>query len=163
MIRRYLAVAVLAGAVALAPMTAFAASYPAPGSALTCSQTTVTESTVFTCTIQGPTGDNATLTATTSGANASIAGAVSLTKIIGVSNSAVFSVTAPASALTIGFTGTVGAAATNPAAVIVTARSGSLASTGAANMDIAIGAAALLILGGAALVIGARRRNKANA
>jgi LPXTG-motif cell wall-anchored protein len=162
MIRRYLAVAVIGGALALAPVAAFAA-YPAPSAALNCLSTTVTVNTVFTCTIGGPNGANAVLTATTSGANPSIAGVVSLTKVIGAPEVATFTVTAPASALTIAFTGTVGGVPTNGASVVVTTGSGTLASTGAANINVAIGAGALLVLGGAALILGTHRKKKADA
>ena len=171
MIRRSLAVAVLAGATVLAPMTAVAAPYPAPESALTCSETTVTTGTVFTCSIQGPAGESATLTATTTGTNASIAGVVSTTKTIPDTNSAVFSITAPDSAATISFAGTVGAAPTNSATVIVAPQAAGPGTTGTANTDvvsgganmyIAFGAAALLAMGGVALAIGARRRKRAS-
>lgn len=160
MIRRSLAVALLSAAVALTPTAAFGATYPAPESALTCNKTSVVVNSTFTCTIQGPEGENATLTATTPGANPSVAGTVSLTKVIPATNAAVFTVTAPASATTIAFAGSVATAPTNGASVAVT--SVTLGATGA-NMDVALGAAALLVLGGGALAFGARRRKRASA
>jgi hypothetical protein len=160
MIRRLLAVVALAAAVALTPMAAFGATYPAPESALTCNKTAVVVNSTFTCTIQGPAGESATLTATTAGANPSIAGTVSLTKVIPGTNAAVFTVTAPASATTIAFAGSVATAPTNGASVAVT--SVTLGATGA-NIGVALGAGSLLVLGGAALIIGSRRRSKTTA
>lgn len=159
--RRFVAAAVMAGALALTPMVAFAA-YPAPSAALTCSQSTVPVSTVLTCTIAGPSGATATLTTSTTGENATIAGVASATKTIGISEIASFTVTAPSTALTIVITGFVGGVPTNGAIVGVTSGSGSLAGTGT-NLDIAIGAGALLVLGGTALILGTRRWKKTSA
>ena len=98
MIVKTIASAALAGALVLVPAAGAFAAYPAPGDSLNCSASAVTSGSAFSCTIGGDNGLPATLTVTTSGDNATIAGAVSLTKTI-ASNVASFSVTAPMAAI----------------------------------------------------------------
>lgn len=153
----------LAGAITL--MTAGAgfavAAYPAPDAALACSATTVAVNTTYTCTVGGPNGATAVLTATTTGADAAIAGAVSATKTIGASNVATFTVTAPAAAGTVTMSATVDRVATNTVPVAVTAASG-LALTGSDDTGLAIAAGGLLFVGAGAVVFAAARRRRSS-
>ena len=137
-----------------------------------CSVATVPTGTVFTCTVGGANDAVAELCATTSGDNVAIAGTVCSTKPI-VSNVAAFTVTAPSTAGTIGFSATVDDVATNTTTVAVTAAAGGLATTGADNSGLAttgadntglaLGAGALLVAGAGAVVVAARRRSSLNA
>ncbi len=169
MIKKTITAVALAGAMTMAAAgAASAASYPAPDSALSCSAATVPTGTVFTCTVGGPDDAAAELCATTSGANAAIAGTVCFTKTV-VSNVAAFTVTAPSTAGTVGFSATVTPVEsvsydTNTTSVAVTAAAtGGLASTGADNTGLALGAGALLVAGAGAVVVAARRRASVNA
>ncbi len=163
MLRKTIASVALAGAITMAVAgAASAATYPAPDAALSCSVATVPTGTVFTCTVGGPNDAVAELCATTSGDNVAIAGTVCSTKPI-VSNVAAFTVTAPSTAGTIGFSATVDDVATNTTTVAVTAAAGALATTGADNTGLALGAGALLVAGAGIVVVAARRRSSLNA
>lgn len=148
-------------------------SYPAPGDSLTCSKSTVPTSTIFSCTIGGADGADATLTVTSSGANAFLAGAVSSTKTI-ASNVATFSVTAPTDAGTLAISSAINGVAADTTTVLVTAggtiiafsgpgNGRGLALTGTESTGLALGAAGLLVVGAGVVVFAARRRTKHNA
>lgn len=174
MLRKTIASAALVGALVLAPAAgAFAAtspSYPAPGDSLTCSESTVPTSTNFTCTIGGEDGADATLTVTSSGANATIAGAVSSTKTI-AANVATYTVTAPTDAGTLAISSAINGVAADSTTVLVTASGtstgtaagGALGATGVENMGLAVGAGGLLVVGAGLVLFAARRRSVHNA
>jgi hypothetical protein len=160
MIRRTLAIGALAAVAVAAPTAAVATTYPAPEDALTCSATQVQPGGSFTCEIGGPDGASAQLQATTSGANASIAGTVTSEAKTISGGSASFTVTVPGEEGTVGLTALIDGEAVDTSSVVVAEE---LSSTGFENMGLAIGAGALLVAGAGAVVIGARRRASADA
>ncbi len=164
MLKKTITAVALAGAltVVAAGAAGAAPAYPAPDAALSCSVATTPVDSTYTCTVGGPDGATAVLSATTSGDNAAIAGTVSSTKTI-ASNVATYTVTAPSAAGQVGMSATVGGVPTNTTNVAVTAAAGALATTGADNAGLALGAGALLVAGAGAVVVAARRRSSVNA
>ena len=169
MIARTLAATALAGAAVLVPTAAFAETYPAPADSLTCSAAQVAPGSTFSCVFGGPNGAEAQLQATTSGDNATIAGTVTSEVKTIADNTASFTVTAPATAGTIGVTAIIDGAAADTAAVAVVSGTGTasgsdeeLSSTGFENAGLAAGAGALLVAGAATVYVAARRRSAQN-
>ncbi|MFW2512338.1 LPXTG cell wall anchor domain-containing protein [Demequina sp. SO4-13] len=172
-VRALLAGAATAAVLALGTATGANATYPAPEDSLQLETSVVEAGASFNVTISGPNGSDATLSITTDGADASIAGTVSLTKLI-ENNAANFTVTLPE-----GVSGEVTITAALDGEVVdsstvtitdgdsavgggTTADGDSLAATGADNMGLAVAAGGLLVAGAAALAIGARRKAGSN-
>lgn len=159
MVRRLVAAIAVASVVLLAPTAAYAA-YPAPGDALNCSATTVQTGATFTCTIGGPVGAIAVLQVTTSGADATIAGTTSSTKLIDATNVASYSITAPGTAGIIGVSALIDGTSVDTAVIQVVARGASLAATGSPIGTLAVTAALLLVGGAGFFAAGAARRRR---
>ncbi|WP_156165413.1 hypothetical protein [Demequina rhizosphaerae] len=164
MLARTFAAAALAGAVVLAPTAAFAEDYPAADAALTCEATQVPVTTQFDCVGTGPDGASAVLQATTSGDNATfIAGTVSSEAKTVVDGEVTWTVEAPSTAGTIGFTLIVDGEAVDTATVdVVAGTTDELSGTGFENVGLAAGAGVLLVAGAATVFVAARRRASQN-
>jgi hypothetical protein len=186
MIRRSVVAVAAAGVLVLATGLPGAATvaYPAPEDSLTCAAAQVPAGEVLECTIGGPDGASAQLQTTFAGEDAAIAGTVTSAAKTIAGNIASFTVTAPSTEGIIGVTGIIDGQAVDTASVevVVTADivegagplpgdggtstdggvetgDGVLSGTGFENSGLAIGAGALLVAGGVAVFVGARRRN----
>ena len=147
MMGKTLASAALACALIVAPAAgAFAgATYPAPENSLACSTATVINGGTFTCTVGGK-----------EGSDAAIRGTVSLTKTIGATNVATFTVTAPSVAGTIAIAAALDGVAVDSTTVVASASG--LATTGADNSGLGIAAGGLVLMGAGTIMIVRRRR-----
>ena len=131
-------------------------AYPAPENSLACSTATVVNGGTFTCTVGGEEGAEATLSVTTSGADAAIRGTVALTKTIGATNVATFTVTAPPTAGAIAIAAALDGVAVDSTTVVASASG--LASTGADSSGLGIAAGGLVLMGAGTIMIVRRRR-----
>lgn len=158
MLGKTLASAALACALIVAPAAgAFAGpAYPAPENSLVCSVATVVIGGTFTCTVGGKEGSDATLGVTTSGPDAAIRGTVSLTKTIGATNAATFTVTAPSTAGTIAIAAALNGVAVDSTTVVASASG--LATTGTDSSGLGIAAGGLVLMGAGTIMIVRRRR-----
>lgn len=157
MLKRSLAVAVIAAATFAAPVAAFADDpYPAPDPGLTCSKGQVQLNESFTCTVTGEEGADATLQATFTGGDVTIAGTTTSAPKTITGGEANFTLTAPGVTGPIQIVATVdGTQVTAQAQVEVVDE---LSSTGFDGMPLAIAAGALLVGGAAVIFVGAARR-----
>ncbi|QCB94545.1 LPXTG cell wall anchor domain-containing protein [Cellulomonas shaoxiangyii] len=178
-IRRTVATAVTAAALALAPTAAFAygaADYTNRGTA---SDTTPALGESFTITVEGPGNTPVNLTVTSNPASIpdsaiSIAGTRTATKTTAANGVATFSVTLSqagtyTAVVTDGVSGevlstqTFAVAAGSGAGGTASAGAGQLSATGSNAMPIALGAGALMLAGAGAIVVANKRRQGASA
>ena len=175
-IRRTVATAVTAAAIALAPTAAFAYGAEDYTNTGTVSDTTPALGSPFTVSVQGPANTPVTLTITTNPASIpdsaiTIAGTRSLTKNTDASGAAAFSVTISqggsyTAVVVDGVSGEVLSTQTLAVAAgsdgSAAATEGDLAVTGSSALPIALGAGALVVAGAGALVIANKRRQGAS-
>jgi len=164
MIRKTLAAVVVAGAAFAVPVAAVAApAYPADSASIECSATQVETGQAFTCTVSSPDGGtNATLTADASTGTPTVAAADSATKAL-VGGEAQFTVTAPSEVSDLIISAQIDGDAVAGTLTVEVLAEGELSGTGFDSMPLAIGAAVLLVGGAAVVFVAARRRSAQNA
>ena len=174
-IRRTVATAVTAAALALAPTAAFAYGAEDYTNTGTVSDTTPALGTPFTVTVQGPANTPVTLTITTNPASIpdsaiTIAGTRSLTKNTDASGAAAFSVTISqggsyTAVVVDGVSGEVLSTQTlavDGAGGAASGGAGDLAVTGSNALPIALGAGALVLMGAGGVAYANKRRHSVN-